>query len=148
MTTTAWYVNKPFFLPLLGGADFDFGVTLQEIQKTSLDGKVTEVRRGAPFDFTGWSAFYVALTPDGSSGVSKVASLTLDGPPENGTLRLRGKGTQTWDLQGLGYLSGRTTLLGKSPAGARSEIASGHWSIVPGATAPSVPYVSDWTILR
>ncbi len=148
MTNTAWYVNRPFHLPLVGGEDFEFEIELREVVRTSLDGKVTSIQRGEPYDFTGWAQFYAEMRVDGVNNVSKVLSLVIDGPPENGELRLFGRGTQTWDFQNLAYFTGDVTLVGLNPAGQRKALALGRWTLTPGAVAPTTPSVPDWTTLR
>lgn len=144
MTSVDWYVNKPFHLALVGGEDFEFALGVYEIVKTTLDGKVTDIQRGAAYDFTGWSAFYAAMAPEGVDGVTKVLSLVIDGAPTNGELRLFGRGTQTWEYQQLGYRAGDVTLMGLNPAGQRKTIALGVWDLTPGTVSPTTPSVPDW----
>ena len=147
MVNEAWYVNRPFHLPLVGGEDFEFEFELREVVRVSLDGKVTDLQRGEPYDFTGWTQFYAEMRVDGVPNVSKVLSLVIDGPPENGELRLYGRGTQTWDLQSLGYHTGDVAIVGLNPAGQRKALAQGRWTLTSGAVSPRTPSVPDWTTL-
>lgn len=147
MTASALYVTQTPVLPLIGGEDFDIALTFYEVTRVSTDGIVYTNRRDDPYDFTDWTEFYASLTTQQSPGVVKTLSLTLDGLPTGGRLRLRGTANQTWDLQQLGLFSGGCTLLGKNPAGQRRVIRDTRWNLERGSTAPTVASEPDWTAL-
>lgn len=147
MVSTAEYYEQIPHIEIDGGCDYDFQLTFTRVRKTTLDGKVTSLERLGPYDWTGWSNFKGELrTGDGS--VAKLVSLVIDGPADQGTLRLRGRDQQTWALQQAGYRSGSLTLVGRNPSGLYLKVTTMRWRLIPGSTAPTAVPVFDWTTLR
>jgi hypothetical protein len=146
VAVTEHYLTTPTFT-IVGGADYDFRVGLTRVTSTVLDGKITELLREGPYSFAGWQAFAAVLaTHDGT--LSQTCSVIIDGPPEDGVLRLRGVAAQTWRLQQAGARAGRVTIVGSSPTGHRASVVAGQWVLVPGSTPPGTPTISDVTLLR
>lgn len=146
VAATEYYRRTPVFV-LTGGSDFDFSIQVIEVVSTETDGKITELQRVGPRDFSGWAAFAAQITSyDGV--VRETVSVAVDGQPDEGTLRLRGIAAQTWRLQQAGVRGGRITILGSAPSTQRFAVMSGEWRMLPGATAPTTPAVPDPSVLR
>lgn len=145
-TVTEHYRTTPI-LSLVGGSDYDFKVGVIRVTATDTDGLITELRRDGAYDFTGWQAFAAVLAShDGA--FSQTCSVIIDGPPADGTLRIRGVAAQTWRLQQAGVRSGRVTIVGSSPTGHRAAVMAGEWVLTPGSTPPGTPTITDVTFLR
>lgn len=147
MTQTSEFYRTAPVLVLTGGADFDFRLTFDTVRSTSLDGRVTSINKLARYSFEGWSNFSAELRSDDGTQ-TRLLSVVLDGPATDGTLRIRGRGVQTWALQQAGVSGGRITLLGTNPAGQRPAIRRCRFRLETGATSPTAPSVSDYTLLR
>jgi len=145
-TTTSFYRQEPHF-QIRGGADYDFTLTFDIVRSSTLDGTTTEIVRLGLVDFTGWSNFRGALMSS-DERYTEPCSVLVEGDAENGTLRLRGRGVQTWRLQGAGVRAGSLTIIGRNPFLQEVEVETVRWSLVPGSTSPLVVPVFDWTQLR
>jgi hypothetical protein len=141
VAVTEYYRRTPVFL-IVGGSDFDFSIQLIEVVSTETDGRITELQRVGPRDFSGWSAFAAQFTSyDGR--VRETVSVIIDGQPDEGTLRMRGVGAQTWRMQQAGVRGGRVTIIGSQPGFQRCAVMNGEWRLSLGATAPTTPTVPD-----
>lgn len=147
MTQVSTFYRQDPLLVMTGGADFDFRLTFDIVRSTTLDGRTTTVNKLGRYSFEGWSNFAAELRSDDGTQ-TRLLSVVLDGPPTDGTIRVRGRGVQTWALQQAGVLGGRVTILATNPAGQRPAIRRCRFRVEPGATAPSAPSVSDYTLLR
>jgi len=146
VAVTEFYRRTPVFL-ITGGSDFDFAIQVIEVVSTETDGKITNLQRVGPRDWSGWAAFAAQLTSyDGR--VRETVSVVVDGQPDEGTLRLRGIAAQTWRLQQAGVRGGRITIVGSAPSTQRFAVMSGEWRLSPGATAPTTPTVPNPSVLR
>lgn len=144
--TTSWYAEDPI-LRLRGGADFDWRIRLDEVTTTVVDGRVTAILRLGPFNWTGWSNFRCSMASF-DFGSSELVSVTVDGPPTDGVLAVRGSKGATWRMQQAGVYGGLMTILGKAPGGGDYETVPARFVLEPGSTAPTVPTIPDWTVLR
>lgn len=147
MTAITEHYKTPPILRIYGGMDFDYSLQVIEVASTQLDGKITDLHRIGPIDFTGWTAFAGQLRSfDGL--YAETCSIGIDGPPDEGTLYIRGIAAQTWRLQQAGVRGGTLTIKGGSPSGQRFLVAPCQFVLEPGSTDPLTPSVTDWTVLR
>jgi len=147
MTATVEYYRQEPILTITGGADFDFELIVTRVASTTLDGRLGDVIREGPFDFTGWASFKAEFT-DFAETVRELCSVVVDGEPDEGTLRIRGSRNATRRMQVLGHRAGRMTILGTAPSGQQFTVCPARWNLRPGSTRPDAPVVSDWTVLR
>jgi hypothetical protein len=132
--TREYYRAEPI-LTIVGGADWDYQITIERVASTTLEGKITDLIRLGPFDLTGYTEFVGQLRSfDGLQSVS--AQITLDGTGDEGTIRVRGTGRDSWALQEAGLRAGRLTIRAKAPSGGRFRIVPARWNLEVGSTSP------------
>ena len=147
MTATLEFYRQEPILEIVGGADFDFSLTLTSVLSTTLDGRIGDLIRQGPINFTGWHSFKGEFT-DPAETVRELVSVIVDGEPDEGTLRIRGGRNATRRMQVLGHRAGLLTILGTAPSGQLFTAAPCRWNLRVGSTRPDAPSVSDWTVLR
>ena len=144
--TSEWYGEEPV-ITLTGGSDYDWRLTLDEVSVTTVDGRVTDIFRIGRYDFTGWGSFRCVKTSYNGL-VQELVSVSIDGPPSEGTLAIRGSRFATWRLQQAGVRGGRMTVLGRAPGGGEYTVCPLRFVLAIGSTPPTSPPVPDWTVLR
>ena len=143
---TEHYRTQPL-LTLWGGMDFDYALECWEADSTELDGKLTSLVNRTRRSFVGWTAFAGQLRSDDGL-YAETCSIGVDGPPDEGTLYIRGVAAQTWRLQQAGVRAGSLTIYGAAPSGQRFLVAPCRFRLRESSTAPTTPSVPDWTVLR